>query len=60
MTPSESVVTLATYLEVDDVLSQPHGFVPEGKEEEVCTASVIEVRQAEAANMTSETFAFFV
>jgi hypothetical protein len=60
--PAPVVVTLATYLLVAEALSQPQGLVAvvAGSVGEVWTASLIEVRQVEAARITSDTLALTV
>lgn len=62
ITPVPTVATEATYLLVEEADSQPHGFVAlaAGNTVVVWTASVIEVRQVEAAKIISETFALTV
>lgn len=52
-----AVATLATYLLVGDADSQPQVLAVAGKAVVVCTVSVIDVRQVDAARMTSDTFA---
>ena len=60
--PAPVVATLATYLLVAEALSQPQGLAAEvaGSVGAVWTASLIEVRQVEAARITSDTLALTV
>ena len=60
ITPADDVSIFATYFEVEVDDSQPQELSTVGSEEDVCTASVMEVRQLEAAKITSDIFAFFV
>lgn len=63
MAPALEVVTLRTYLVALEAAllvvldSQPHALAAGKPEVEDCTLSVMEVRQAEAANTTSAIFA---
>ena len=57
--PFASVATEATYLEVAAVDSQPHALAA-GKAIADWAISVIEVRHADAARITSDTLAFLV
>lgn len=59
MTPVALVVTLATYFVLADAVSQPQ-LLAVGNIVEDCTTSVIDVRQEEAASITSLTFALTV
>ena len=55
----DSVLTLATYLLVEDEDSQPQPFAA-GNAGADCMVSVMAVRQVEPARMTSDTFALTV
>lgn len=59
MIPEPSVDIDATYLLVDVDASQPQ-LPADGNVVAVCTVSVIDVLQEDAARITSDTFAFTV